>query len=295
MTSLSPDPGIAERVETRLHDCMSMTLPDAIIDVWNVETFDAELRGKLDAYADLIRDYMSTHRRQWLEREASDHTGAYPENAFASMFIRVKEYIVMPLMELRTIRAWHYTRMTDREVEIIRSDGIYPSSLANFRARLDAEVEAGSFSAEIADKLFADSPYQSDQRASRSGKFWAVSYPHSVDDGGVELLVESWGGEAAYFWQQDESLQTILKRIGRARVLEVAIPLSYSRHAYDAAQAVVAAYGRMLGCVPDSGGFDLYTTQPLPAQNVLAVHSEGDPSFAMMARGYPPSFVEHDD
>lgn len=274
---------------------MSITLPDTIIDVWNVETFDAELRGKLDAHADLIRNYMSTNRRQWLEREASDHTGAYPENAFASMFMRVNEYIVMPLMEARTIRAWHYTRMTDREVEIIRSDGIYPSNLANFRARLDAEVAAGSLTAEIADKLFADSPYQSDQRDSRSGKFWAVSSPHSIDDGGVELLVESWGGEAVYFWQRDEGLQAMLKRIGRPRVLEIAIPLSYSRHAYAAAEAVVAAYGRTLGCVPDNGGFELYTTQPLPAQNVLAVHSEGDPSFATMARGYPASFVEHED
>ncbi len=274
---------------------MSMILPVAIIDVWDIETFDVELRSNLDAYADLIRDYMSTNRRQWLEREASDHTGAYPENAFASAFMRVEEYIVMPLMEARTIRAWHYTRMTDREVDIILRDGIYPSSLANFRARLDAEVAAGSFRAETADRLFADSPYQSVQRASRSGKFWAVSNPHSIDDGGVELLVESWGGEAAYFWQQDEGLQELLKRIGRARVLEVAMPLSYSRHAFSAARAVVATYGRMLGCVPDNGGFDLYTSKPLPAQNVLAVHSEGDRIFATMARGYPKSFIEPDD
>lgn len=46
----------------------------AIIDVWNVETFDGELRGDLDVHTDVIRDYMITSRRQWLEREASDHT-----------------------------------------------------------------------------------------------------------------------------------------------------------------------------------------------------------------------------
>jgi hypothetical protein len=272
-----------------------VTLPVAIIDVWDIETFDAELRSSLDAHADLIQDYMSTNRRQWLEREASDHTGAHPENTFASAFMRVEEYIVTPLVKARTIRAWHYTRMTDREVDIIRRDGIYPSSIANFRARLDAEVVAGSFSAEIADRLFTDSPYQSGQRASRSGKFWAVSNPHSIDDSGVELLVESWGGEAAYFWQRDKGLQELLKQIGHARVLEVAIPLSYSRHAFYAARAVVATYGRMLGCVPDNGGFDLYTSQPLPAQNVIVIHSDGDRSFATMARGYPASFIEPDD
>lgn len=272
-----------------------MILPVAIIDVWDIETFDAELRSNLDAHSNLIRDYMSTNRRQSLEREASDHTGAYPENTFASAFMKVEEYIVMPLMEARTIRAWHYTRVTDREVDIIRRDGIYPSSRANFRARLDAEVAAGSFSARIADRLFADSPYQSDQRNSRSGKFWAVSNPHSIDDSGVELLLESWGGEAAYFWQRDEGLQELLKQIGRGRVLEVATPLSYSRHAFYAARAVVATYGRMLGCVPDNGGFELYTSKPLSAQNVIAVHSYGDPSFDTMARGYPASFIERDD
>jgi len=45
----------------------------AIIDVWNAATFDNELRGDLDAHADLIRDYMITSRRQSREHEASDH------------------------------------------------------------------------------------------------------------------------------------------------------------------------------------------------------------------------------
>lgn len=51
-----------------------MTEGIAIIDVWDVETFDSELRGNLDAHIDVIRDYTLTSRRQWLEREASDRT-----------------------------------------------------------------------------------------------------------------------------------------------------------------------------------------------------------------------------
>ncbi|NTH49196.1 hypothetical protein G6K98_31640 [Agrobacterium rhizogenes] len=33
-----------------------------------------------------------------------------------------------------------------------------------------------------------------------------VSHPHDIEDGGVELLLESWGGESVYFWQQDPDL-----------------------------------------------------------------------------------------
>lgn len=244
----------------------------AIIDVWNIDTFDSELRGDLDAHAALICNYMHTSRRQWLEHEASDHRMPCPENPHAGDFMAVKEH-VMRLMEDRTIRAWHYTRLTDTEVDTLRQTGIYPSSLDTIRSRFAAQVNAGAFTQEVADRLFADSPYQSDQLDARSGKFWMTSHPVDIQDGGVELLLESWGGEAAYFWQQDTTLQDMLKNMGRPRVLEIAMPLLHSRHTYSAAEAVVATYGRTLGCRPDKHAFDLYTRQPLGPAHILAVHS----------------------
>jgi hypothetical protein len=165
-----------------------MIWPDDLIDVWDLTTFDDELRAELDAHADMIRDYMATSRRQWLEREASDHTLPYPENPHAGEFIWVKEHI-MRLMERRTIRAWHYTRLTDEEVQALRGGGIYPSSLGSIQARLDAQVAAGAFSRETVGRLYRDSPYHSDQRSSRSDKFWMTSHPLDVDDSGVELLL----------------------------------------------------------------------------------------------------------
>lgn len=112
-----------------------------------------------------------------------------------------------------------------------------------------------------------------------------TSHPVHVEDGGVAPLLESWGGEAAYFWQNDPELQDLLKRIGRPRVLEIAMPLAHSRHSYSAAEAVVAAFGRRFGCRPDKGVFDLYTHQPLGPAHILTIHTEGEPSFAALARG----------
>lgn len=165
----------------------------AIIDVWDVGTFDSELRSNLDTHSDVIRDYMLISRRQWLEREAFDHTIPYPENPYADEFIWVMEHIMLRLMEARTIRAWHYARLTNEEVDVLRQGGIYPSSPDTFRLRFAAQVAAGTFSQEVADRLFADSPYQSDQFDSRSGKFWMVSHPYNVEYYGVTLLLESWG------------------------------------------------------------------------------------------------------
>lgn len=84
----------------------------------------------------------------------------------------------------------------------------------------------------------------------------------------------------------------MLKRIGRPRVLEIVMPLVHSRHGYSAAEAVVATYGRLLGCRPEIHAFDLYTHLPLGPEHVLAVHSEGEPNFRVMARGYPAGFVD---
>ena len=261
------------------------------IDVWSVETLDPDLLRILEGHADVIFNYLTTLHGNRLEREASNHTMPYPENSYASEFIDLTEN-VMQLMKLRTIRSWHYSRLTDGEVNLIRKAGVYPSSLDNIRSRFAAQVAAGTFTQEFADQLFIHSPYQTDQLDSRSGKFWMVSHPLEVDDHGVKLLLESWGGESAYFHQQDTETLRKLRQIGRPRVIEVDMPLINSRHAYPAAKAVVSTYGRLLGCQSESGTFDLYSEQSLGPKSILAVHSEGDGSFDLIGRGYPAGFTE---
>jgi hypothetical protein len=261
----------------------------AIIDVWDIQSYDAELRGHLDAHADQIRNYMDTSRRLWLEREASDHTRPYPHNPYADEFIRVSDHIGR-LMEERTIRAWHYTRMTDAEVDALRRRGIKLSTMDTMLSRLAAQVEAGAFDEAVSQRLLAGSPLHADDYGARSNKFWMVSHPHDVEDSGVELLLGHWGGEVIYFWQREPDLQALLQRIGRPRVIEVAVPMASAFSSSFAGSAVVAAYGRSLGCHYDSKMFDLYAHQPLGRESVLAIHSEGEPAFAGLGRTYPASY-----
>jgi hypothetical protein len=74
-------------------------------------------------------------------------------------------------------------------------------------------------------------------------------------------------------------------------VIEVAAPLAATRHQHSAAEAMVAAYGRSLGLRWETKMFDLYVTQPLPPQAVLAVHSGGEPAFAAIGASYPERFI----
>ena len=266
-------------------------IADHQIDVWDAETFDGELRGDLETHAGVIRDYFHTSKQLWLEREASDHVMPYPENPHASEFIWVNEHI-MRLMERRSIRAWHYTRMTDGEVGILLSKGIRPSTLGTIEVRIRAHVKAGSFSETVGNRLFSDTPFRGEQLESRSNKFWMVSHPLAVDDGGVEDLLRYWGGESVYFRQRNPDLQMLLEGLGRSRVIEIAMPLAQSQHCFPAAEAVVATFGRTLGCEPDKKLFDLYTVAPLGPPHILAVHSHGEPAFMALGRGYPTTFVD---
>jgi hypothetical protein len=264
------------------------SMTETRIDVWNVETFDKDLLAELCANAELIRNYLVIDKNNFLEHQTSDPIEPYPTNPYAASYLRFVKDVGQD-MEARTIRAWHYTRLTDAETDTLRNTGIFASTLETIRRRLDAQVAAGVFSAKIADALFARSPFHHDKQSSaRSNKFWMTSQPVGIKDGGVTPLLGSWGGEAVYFWLEDAMLEEL--GIGKPRVLEMAVPLDATRHAYSAGRSVVATFGRTLGCDPDTGAFDLYATRSLGAEAVLAIHTEGEAVFSEIAKGYPTEF-----
>lgn len=256
------------------------------IDVWNLETFDASLLIKLNAQRDLLCDYELAEKKNFLEKKAANGWVPIKNNPHAAKRNEFVEKVIIPAMEQRTIRAWHYTRLTDDETECLRSDGIYLSNLEAIRRRLDIQVAAGLLSAKQAYALYAASPFHEENDA-RSGKFWMHSHPVSADSGLVELLLESWGGEGVYFRLKDSQLIELVKRIGRPRVIELAVPMAVTPDAYWAAKAVVATFTKSLGCEPDGAAFDLCATSALDADVVLNIHTEGEPNFTALARSYP--------
>jgi hypothetical protein len=117
-----------------------------------------------------------------------------------------------------------------------------------------------------------------------------ASHPQPINDSSVISLLGCWGGESAYFNHAKGGLLKKLSTIGVPRVLEIAVPLALTRHAYSAAKAVIQLYARSLGCHADWGGFDLYAHSILGPDALLRVHSGGEDDFALLARGYPVDF-----
>ena len=269
-------------------------MPGKPIDVWNLDTFDRPLLAILEAHADLIRSYTIKENDIFLEHDYGRGKGRSlmrPENPHAGAFIQLRERLAVE-MGSRTIRTWHYTRLTDAEVDLMRRDGIQLSTPETLRARLAAMTVACVISPDDADAIYKASPFHSDQRKNRSGKFCLVSHPLSINNGGVEPLLGHWGGEVAYFWLQDGALLKLLGSAGRPRVVEIAVPLKYTKLGLSAGNAVLATFGRSLGCVTSKHDFDVFVEHPLPPGSILAIHTEGDAKFPVIGQGYPHGFVD---
>jgi hypothetical protein len=266
------------------------------IDVWNAKTFDCELSATLAEEADLVRNYMTTEHRIFLAHDlgrALERSVVRPDNPYASSFHAFEEAIG-ELMRSRVMRAWHYTRLTEAEVDRLWHEGIHLSTPETLRSRFDLLVASGEVSAHLADALYAASPFHSEQLDARSNKFWMVSHPLAVDHSGVEPLMAHWGGEVASFWTKDPVLLSPLAAVGQPRVIEPTVPLALTRQSLLAGKAVVTTFGRTLGCIPSKHFFDLYVETPLRPDSVLRVRSNGDSSFRAMGLSYPEGYVDVD-
>ena len=268
-----------------------------VIDVWDCATFDAQLMDQLESEVDLMLRYFETDHRIFLEHDLSRGAGRSilrPRNPYAQRFSQFAEVAVAVAIDERTIRAWHYTRLTDGEVEVLGRDGVHLSTPESLRRRLDDVVAAGTLSPEAANELYARSPFHSNQHDGRVNRFWMTSHPVDVKDGGVEPLMKHWGGEVTSMWVRNETLTAPLARLGRPRIIELAVPVTLADCSYGAARAVIAAFTRSRGGIPEKFAFDLRVTSPLPPAAVLAVHTEGEPAYDGMGRCYPAGFVDVD-
>lgn len=263
------------------------------IDLWDFGTFDSELSGYLKDNTDLVRAYYETDNRLFREYELGNKRsmlGSRPSNPHARAFYALLEDVAAD-MQSRTIRGFHYTRLTDSEAELMQREGIHLSTLETLRTRLDAIVSDGRLTPSIADALYSASPFHEQSRI-RENRFWLTSRPFTVDDSAVVALLESWGGESVYFWLRDASLRSLVKQIGTPRVIEMAVPFGKTALHSSVGDLVVATFAHSIGCTAHHTGIDVCLESALPPDAILAMHSEGDATFTAMARGYPIGFVD---
>jgi hypothetical protein len=254
-----------------------------MIDLWDIATYDSDMMDHLESHKGIINGYFDLERRKDIMVATLATWQPIQPNQFAGDYMSAVEGFGR-IMSSKTLRAFHYTRMTDEEVEAILSDGITPASVEFLKQRVDRQVSAGRLTKEQGEKIVAHNRLYTTDFGVR-GVFWATTLPHHPDDSAVSPLVSHWGCESAYqllTGRADEDLIALLRGIGRGRVVEIAVPLQKANGGlagFGVATNAVREYARSLGYEVYSGGHDLNIEQPLPASNVLRIHTEGDEDY----------------
>lgn len=263
-------------------------------DLWDYGTYDGEIVNWLDERKQLIAAYYEDERAKDAAIAKRDQWERLKPNPYGSEFMAAREELT-PIIAQKTVRAFHYTRMTDGEVEALLNEGIQPTSPDFLRRRIDRNVEAGLLAQEQGDVIFGRSPLHTVEYGDRKG-FYATSTPVHPSSGDVDRLVGNWGGESAYWCfttESDAPMIELLQSIGRGRVLEIAVPLKDACGGFGASsvtKVVMAEFARKLGFELRPEVRDIYVEHPLPASSILRIHSEGDEPYEQFGRGYPENY-----
>lgn len=256
-----------------------------MIDPWDPKSFSVEINHVLIEYSELIFNYFSEDLRLMEEHLNSSPYQSLKSNKFHFAYSDFQENTLTPILKNSRIRVWHYTRLTDDEVDMMRQK-LIPSSLGYLRLRLDSLVSNGLLTNEESELVFNQSPFHK-QDKSRSSMLWSITTPLPFDDSGVSPLLESWGGESAYFWLSDEIVKTKLKKIGLPRVIEIETALSDGLNAYLVSETVLEAWAKKLGVSVAPSGTDLAINESIEKATVVKVHKAGQSSFDALAKTYP--------
>lgn len=180
-----------------------------------------------------------------------------------------------------SVMGWHGTRLCQDEVEKLRSAGVHLLSPETLEQRVRRRVEADDLQKDQAAQLIKKHSAASDLR---KGQFWCVFTRKTLGDYGMTDLFGMWGGEALYGGQYDNpGMEAVLRRIGKARIIEIAAPVKSVKVITGLQDCMVrvfkAAHSLADDHRPECSGHVFDNLKP---DQVLRVISEGDPEFAAL-------------
>lgn len=256
-----------------------------MIDPWNPSTFSHELMQALECNAELIESFFREESKLMDEHLNSSPYESLKPNRFHFEFSNFKENTITEILKCSRIRVWHYTRLTDFEVNEMQNQLVL-SNLDYLKLRLEFLVANDLLTDEESQLVFEQSPFHR-QGPNRSGMLWTSTTPIPISDSGVEPLLQNWGGESAYFWLRNEQVKAKLTKIGLPRVIEIEVELTDGLNAFKVSETILQAWAKKLGLSIAPSGTDLSIKSSIVKAKVVNVHTKGENSFSVLAKSYP--------
>lgn len=271
-----------------------------MIDLWDINTYAEDVRDYLGRSKEIVTRYLDREIELNEIKPPQDPRERIrfkmPSNAHYEEY-RAAVDALGPILSSKTFRAFHYSRMTDDEVDAFKTVGIVTTSVDFLRQRVDHQVNSGTMSVAQANRIVKNTALARPEEFGHRDGFWTTATPIHPADEAVNFLVDHWGGESAYWAFQtgsDGDTLDLLKGIGKGRIIEIAVPLSAVNCGDTGAGTASNAFDEFaltLGYDRYPRNLDLHLNQPLPASAILQVHTEGEEDFGKWGEGYPASFV----
>lgn len=220
---------------------------------------------------------MLVNSRQWSEPWFNERPGR------GATYDRLHAFLT-PELQRYAVRGWHCTRLRDTELQAIRTEGLQVLSEDLVLRRIEAARAAHELTDEVASRLRAG--HQAGQRF-RNGQLWFGFSRDLPGEPAISRLVRHWGGEAMYWTHEDdERIALVLQRLGRPTIIDAWVPVSGLRTPLQLVDMMCQADLQSAGLLErgDVGSFEAYSTEPVPAGNIIAIDQYPGAAFEQRTR-----------
>ena len=177
-------------------------------------------RANLEAYDEVDRQHEAEVQSgdydiEKIKINGNPHFGDY-ENAKSDVLLQLQNH---------QLTGWHCTKLTDFEIDSIRSLGMRLPNGALLLERIDLLCQQGSIDEPFAAKLKSKHLADDDNRKDRI--WFCFFHPCRESQGGIERFFRYWGGESLYrCHERDDEARAHLMKTGTPVVVEAAVPVS---------------------------------------------------------------------
>ena len=184
-------------------------------------------------------------------------------------------------MQSTVLRGWHCTRLTDHEVQHIRTHGMQLPNLEVLTQRVGRLLAGGEIDNGIAEQLIAKN--QASESIRQGRLYFCFFAPRTADQSGIECFFRFWGGEAlSNSHEHDQSTGKTLRKIGRPCLIQVDVPVSSFRESHFLVETIIQQYLDNRSKDKKAVEPDTTVLVPIPASNIVRFVFHGEPEFAAL-------------
>ena len=262
---------------------MTTKLP---VEIEDIQSWPEEFRDEAFKHKTLVVSYHQECHRISQLGEDDIHARIYPpRNVYGADYRALADHLEEILLRHHIV-GYHCTRLTAREIQNIKDDGLKILTGDLVQRRLDQTLEDGYLTKiQMLELKNCDilKDNLDNRNRSRTEMIWFCANRTSLKEyRRVYRLLRSWGGEAIYRGHEnDDPLSQKIRKIGTPCIIKCALPFSDAKHFYNNFSERFLSH-LVTDAVDDpepQAIFEMYVKRNLAPTEVLVIYDYSHPEF----------------